>query len=870
LRQDYPNRQLIVVDDGRDKIGDLVPKDSRIRYVGVEPGMSLGAKRNLACELSEGELIAHWDDDDWIAHDRLRVQVSQLAGAGADICGARDLLHYSLEEGTAWRYRHPAGGPPWLAGGTLLYERAIWIEHPFADINMGEDAEFVSRVPPGRRLMLENPHYYVALLHSGNISAPNIVGTGWEQRPFHEVSDRLDLDGTFYAALRHGQVGNGRRQHSDSPITVAATFVVYDGYGSIAEYLALGMARAGALVNVVPFRVDTAGLSQEFLDLLSRSDSDRAAPTLCFAWWGENLERFTSVSDLFIYTMWETSELPRDWPARLNLARAIIVPTQFVAEVFRRSGVTVPVEVVAQGVDPERYHYNERPNRPGLTTLMVGVFVPRKNMLEGIEAWKLAFAGDADARLIIKSRFQWNTYAPDDPRIIFVDTNETTKGIAHWYERADVLMALGNEGFGLPLVEAMATGLPVVALDSEGQSDVCREAGGCVLRVEPSRWVQVNDPPYGPCGVRAIPAVEDVADRLRWVNGHRAEARMLGRAASDWVLTNRDIWSMGRGVVEVMERHVRPPRALRSANAMWAPGGQSDGLAGGYAAALARSLPGIRLITQPPDLASTRLLQIEHEPGRFDETLLTRQVQQARAAGVPVVVTEHVVGKEANAWERDADVLLALTLPEAEILRARWPATRVEFLPVGCPPLAESGCKGSVPVVGVFGPSGQRDGCWELLDALRDLAGAELLLVGPPGPPEQERCWHEASADVPARREHGPRDGQQLAVWLANHADTLVFWPDERRPAAIAAANHALRAGLASGVPTIAPPTAWFADLGGAVLQPDHLVEGVNRVLGDPPLRDRLVAAARDYCQQWSWPHVAKSHLSLWRSLDEE
>ena len=62
---------------------------------------------------------------------------------------------------------------------------------------------------------------------------------------------------------------------------------------------------------------------------------------------------------------------------------------------------------------------------------------------------------------------------------------EPTRGIAHWYARADVLLALGNEGFGLPLVEAMATGLPVIALDSEGQSDVCADAGGLVMPVVP-------------------------------------------------------------------------------------------------------------------------------------------------------------------------------------------------------------------------------------------------------------------------------------------------------------------------------------------------------------------------------------------------
>jgi glycosyltransferase involved in cell wall biosynthesis len=870
LRQDYPARELLIVDSGFDRVTDLVPADRRIRYLAVEPGtMSLGAMRNLACEQSGGELIAHWDDDDWMAPDRLRAQVAVLADGTADLCGASDLLHYGLEEGSAWRYRHPDGGRPWLAGGTLVYRRGTWAERRFADVGAGEDVEFVARVPAERRRAIVDPPYYLAVLHPGNVSAPNLLGSAWERRPFHEVSDRLDLDRGFYAALRHGPRGNGRRQLPVPTVNVAATFVVYDGYGSVAEYLVRGMARAGAAVDVTPFRLDPAGLSQEFLDLLGRSEPDPAAPTLCFAWWGENLDRFAAVRDLFLYTMWETSELPRDWPVRLNRARAVIVPTRFVAEVFRRSGVTVPVEVVAQGVDPERYAYTERLERPGLTTLMVGVFVPRKNVLEGVEAWKLAFAGDPDARLVIKSRFQWNLYAPDDPRIRFVDTNEPTQGIAHWYQQADVLMALGNEGFGLPLVEAMATGLPVVALDSEGQRDLCQDAGDRLLPVPPRRWVPVDDPPYGPCGVRGVPAVEDIADRLRWVDGHRAEARALGRAASDWVLGHRNIWAMGPAVAEVMERHVRPPRPLRSLHTVWAPGGPADGLAGPYAAALAASLPSVRIVTGPPDLASTRLLQIEHEPDRFDETLLTRQVQQAAAAGVPVVVTEHVVGQEAGAWERDADVLAALTAPEAAVLQARWAGKRVELLPAGCPPPAATARAGPGPVVGVFGPGGDRDGCWALLLGLTGLPGAELLVLGPPGRPEQERRLQEEAAGLLVRRERPPPEPGALAPWLAARTDALVFWPDEPDPLAVAAATRAVRAGLASGVPTITPATAWFADVAEATHQPEHPVEGVHRVLADPPLRDRLAAAARDYCRQWSWSQVAKRHLSLWRSLHE-
>src|SRR5688572_22799316 len=82
LRQDYDPKELIVIDDGEDRIADLLPKDDRIRYVRLDRRMPLGAKRNLACSVSQGAFVAHWDDDDWIGHDRLSRQVRALRDIG--------------------------------------------------------------------------------------------------------------------------------------------------------------------------------------------------------------------------------------------------------------------------------------------------------------------------------------------------------------------------------------------------------------------------------------------------------------------------------------------------------------------------------------------------------------------------------------------------------------------------------------------------------------------------------------------------------------------------------------------------------------------------------------------------------------------
>jgi len=87
LAQDYPHKELIIVDDGEDAVGDLVPEDARIRYIRLQGKTVLGEKRNRAAADARGEIIVHYDDDDWSAPWRLGYQIEELLTSGADICG---------------------------------------------------------------------------------------------------------------------------------------------------------------------------------------------------------------------------------------------------------------------------------------------------------------------------------------------------------------------------------------------------------------------------------------------------------------------------------------------------------------------------------------------------------------------------------------------------------------------------------------------------------------------------------------------------------------------------------------------------------------------------------------------------------------
>jgi glycosyltransferase involved in cell wall biosynthesis len=170
MAQDYPDRELVVIDDGVDRIADLLPDDPRIRLLRSEQRLAVGAKRNLACEAARGDVLMHWDDDDWMAPWRVRYQMSELEARGAQVCGLARLYFYDAGARRAWEYVYPDGVRGWVAGGTLCYRRDVWRNHRFPDINEGEDTRFVWNLRGIALLPLEDSTFYVATIHPGNTS----------------------------------------------------------------------------------------------------------------------------------------------------------------------------------------------------------------------------------------------------------------------------------------------------------------------------------------------------------------------------------------------------------------------------------------------------------------------------------------------------------------------------------------------------------------------------------------------------------------------------------------------------------------------------------------------------------------------------
>jgi len=174
LYQDYINSELVIIDDGNISMSDIIPDHPRIRYFYTTPIGTIGLKRNYACKKARGEIIMHWDDDDWHATDWISQQVKFLINSGADICGIEHVHFFSPITDTLWlgttlNRNNPAVIKKWLNGATLAYWKSFWETHPFNDRQTGEDDDFI--LESGAKVFA---HDYidgiVVLLHPRNTS----------------------------------------------------------------------------------------------------------------------------------------------------------------------------------------------------------------------------------------------------------------------------------------------------------------------------------------------------------------------------------------------------------------------------------------------------------------------------------------------------------------------------------------------------------------------------------------------------------------------------------------------------------------------------------------------------------------------------
>lgn len=196
--QDYNNKELVIVDDGRESIGHLIPlNDPEVRYIKLSRKRLLGAKRNLACQLARGEIIIHWDDDDWVSNRWISLQVASLKKHNADITGLSELFFWE-PEADAWTYQYLGNRKPWVHGGTLCYTKKLWARNQFPEVQIGEDIRFLWSGVQKKVVPHEFKSHYVALIHKNNTSSKKYKDAQWEREDLTRIKSFMHEDFMSY------------------------------------------------------------------------------------------------------------------------------------------------------------------------------------------------------------------------------------------------------------------------------------------------------------------------------------------------------------------------------------------------------------------------------------------------------------------------------------------------------------------------------------------------------------------------------------------------------------------------------------------------------------------------------------------------
>lgn len=143
-RQDWPRDrlELVIVDDGRDRVADLMPTDDpRVRYEALDARVPLGSKRNRLVELAEGTFCVHMDDDDWYPADRVSKAVAALQATGAEVVGTSEIAFWDHLSRAV--HLVPRIGPKHVVAATMAFPKSYWHTQKFAPDPHTEERQFL-------------------------------------------------------------------------------------------------------------------------------------------------------------------------------------------------------------------------------------------------------------------------------------------------------------------------------------------------------------------------------------------------------------------------------------------------------------------------------------------------------------------------------------------------------------------------------------------------------------------------------------------------------------------------------------------------------------------------------------------------------
>jgi glycosyltransferase involved in cell wall biosynthesis/tetratricopeptide (TPR) repeat protein len=282
---------------------------------------------------------------------------------------------------------------------------------------------------------------------------------------------------------------------------------------------------------------------------------------------------------------WEYGTIPKEWVEPINQrVSEVWCNTTYVRDVYARSGIPesklqlVPLGVDTKVFNPEAppYVFTIEPGAAALnlknekcfTFLFVGGSINRKGIDILLEAYINAFSAFDNVCLIVKDTGTKTVYgdcnegnritqlASDKSRarIVYIDDDLSAHQLAGVYTAADCLVQpYRGEGFCLPALEAMATGIPVIVPEGGPTDDFVDETVGWRLPAEhkpmPGGMVGHYECVLPPWMFEIAPEV--LAQKMRSIAFSPEEAKEKGKCAAERVQKS---WTWEHTSAVILER----------------------------------------------------------------------------------------------------------------------------------------------------------------------------------------------------------------------------------------------------------------------------------------------------------------------------